>query len=100
MITAFKIPFIQASWCLAGIDSSTILESKKVRKIGRGYFASVLIARHNGEEFVVKEILCKLWDQKGKKIPKKVKLLNNLKIQKHITNIIKAVCNYDGLYSE
>ena len=56
---AFKIPFIQASRCLAGVDSYTILETKKVREIGRGQFASVLIARHNAEEFVAKEILCK-----------------------------------------
>ena len=56
---AFKISFIQASQCLAGVDSYTILETKKVRDIGRGHFTSVLIARHNGEEFVQKEIFCK-----------------------------------------
>ena len=56
---ALKIPFIQASCCLTGVDSYIILETKKVREIGRGYFASELIARHNGEEFVLKEILCK-----------------------------------------
>ena len=44
---------------MAGVDSYTILETKKVREIGRGHFASVLIARHNAEEFVVREILCK-----------------------------------------
>ena len=55
---AFKIPFIQASRWLTGADNYTILETKKVREIGRGYFASVLIARHNGEEFVLTEILC------------------------------------------
>ena len=32
-----KIPFIQASLCLTGVDSYTILETKKVREIGRGY---------------------------------------------------------------
>ena len=85
---------------MAGVDSYTILETKKVREIGRGHFASVLIARHNGEEFVVKEILCKHWDQEGKKFPKKFKVLNYSKIQKHITNIKKVVCNYDGLYTE
>ena len=53
----FKIPFIQASRCLTGVDSYTILEIKKVREIGRGHFASVIIARHNGEEFILKEIL-------------------------------------------
>ena len=56
---AFKIPFIQASRCLTGVDSYTILETVKVREIGRGNFASVLIARHDGEEFVLKEIFCK-----------------------------------------
>ena len=55
----FKIPFIQTSWCLTGVDSYTTLETKKVREIGRGHFASVLIVRRNGVEFVVKEIFCK-----------------------------------------
>ena len=55
----FKIPFIQASPCLAGVASYTILETKKVREIGKGHFASVLIASHNRGEFVVKEIFCK-----------------------------------------
>ena len=54
-----KVSFIQASRCLAGVDSYTILETKKVREIGRGNFASGLIARHNEEEFVLKEIFCK-----------------------------------------
>ena len=97
---AFKIPFIQASLCLTGVDSYTYLETKKVGEIGRGPFASVLIFRHNGEKFYLKEIFCQHWDQEGKKFPKKVKILNNLKIQKHITNIKKAVCNYGGLYSK
>ena len=56
---AFKILFIQASRCLAGVDSYTILETKKVREIGRGHFASVLTSRHVGEEFVLEEIFCK-----------------------------------------
>ena len=88
---AFKIPFIQVSRCLTGVDSFTILV----------HFASILIARYNGEELVLKEIIFyKHWDQEGKKFPKKVKILNDLKIQKHITSIKKAVCNYDGLYSK
>ena len=62
------------SRCLIGVDSYTILETKKVREIGREHFGSVLIARHNGEEFIVKEIFCKHWDQEGKKVPKKVKI--------------------------
>ena len=56
---AFKIPFIQTSRCLTGENSYTILEIKKVREIGRGHFALVLAARHNGEEFVLKKIFCK-----------------------------------------
>ena len=93
----FKIPFIQTTRCVTGVDSYTILETKKVREID---FASVLIAWHKGEKFVLKEIFCKHWDQEGKKFLKQVKILNDLKIQKHITNIKKAVCNYDGLYSK
>ena len=56
---ALKIPFIQASRCLTSVDSYTILEKKKVREIGRGHFGSVLIARHNGEEFVLQKTFCK-----------------------------------------
>ena len=82
------------------VDSCTILERKKVRELGRGHLVSVIIGRHNGEEFVLKEIFCKHWDQEGKKFPKELNILNDLKIQKHITNIKKAVCNYDGLYSK
>ena len=97
---SFKIPFIQGSRCLTGVDSYTILETKNVREIGRGHFALVLIARHNGEEFVLKQIFCKNWDQEENKFPKKVKILNYLKIQKHITDIKIAVCNYDRTYSK
>ena len=56
---ALKISFIQARRCLTGADSYTILETKKVREIDRGHFISVLIAKHNGEEFVLKDIFCK-----------------------------------------
>ena len=56
---AFKIPFIEASQCLTGVDSYTILETKKIREIGRGHFASVIVARHNGKEYLLKEIFCK-----------------------------------------
>ena len=42
-----------------------------------------------------------LWQKYFENIEtKKVKILNDLRIQKHITNIKKAVCNYDGLYSK
>ena len=56
---ALKISFIQARRCLTGVDSYTILETKKVREIGRGHFISVVITKHNGEEFVLKDIFCK-----------------------------------------
>ena len=52
---AFEIAFIQASWCLTGADSYTILETENAGEIGRGPFASVLIARRN-EEFYLKEM--------------------------------------------
>ena len=55
---AFKTPFIQVSRCLTGVDGNTILETKNIREIGRRHFVSVLIARHNGEEFALKEIFC------------------------------------------
>ena len=61
---AFKISFIQASRYLTGVVSYTILETENIREIIRGHFASVLIAMHNGKEFVLKEIFCKHWDQK------------------------------------
>ena len=56
---AFKIPFIQGGRYLTGVDSYTVLEIKKVREIGLGHFASVLIARHNGKDFVLKKMFCK-----------------------------------------
>ena len=79
---AFKIPFILVSRLLSGVDSYTIFEIKRVREIGRGHFASVLIAMHNGETFVLKKVFCRHWDEEGKKFPKKFKILNDLKIQK------------------
>ena len=56
---AFKIPFILVSRLLSGVDSYTIFEIKRVREIGRGHFASVLIAMHNGETFVLKKVFCR-----------------------------------------
>ena len=55
----------------------------------------------NGKfKFVLKEIFCKQRDQKGKKFLKKVKTLDDVKIQRHIINIKKGVSNYDGQYSK
>ena len=64
--------FIQASRCLTGVESCR--DKKKVREIGRGHFASVLTARHIGEEFVLNKIFWKHWDQEGQKFPRKSKL--------------------------
>ena len=46
----FKIPFIQASRCMIRVDSYTILETKKVREIGRGHFASLRPRRKETSE--------------------------------------------------
>ena len=43
---------------MAGVNSYATLETKKVKGIGRGNFAAVLIPRQNEEEFVLKEIFC------------------------------------------
>ena len=53
---AFKVPLIQANLHLTGTrggDSYTILKTDKVRETGGRSFASVLLARHNGEEVVL-----------------------------------------------
>ena len=53
---AFEIAFIQANQCLTGtggVCKYTTLETDKVRKIGKGSFSSVLLARHVGEEVVL-----------------------------------------------
>ena len=48
--------------------------------------------QHNGEEVVLKEMLCKHWDEEGKKIQNfDLKILNSVKNHKHVTNI-KKVC--------
>ena len=54
---ALRVLFIPADLRLTGagcVDSYTILEKEKVKEIGRGHFASVLLARHNGEAVVLK----------------------------------------------
>ena len=45
MKTAFNIPFIQASQCLEGVNSYTILETNKVREIATGHFTSLRLRR-------------------------------------------------------
>ena len=55
-----KTPFIQASQCLTGVESYICyFRDKKVREICRRDFASLLTARHIGEEFFLKDIFCK-----------------------------------------
>ena len=73
------------------IDSFPLSEREKIKVIEKGAFASAVLARHNGEEVVLKEILCKHWDEEGIKFLKEVKILNSVKNHKHVTNI-KKVC--------
>ena len=70
---AFKVPFIPTKRRLEdayGIDRFTLSETERIKVIGKEAFASVVLAKHNGEEFVLKEMLCKHWDDEGKKISK------------------------------
>ena len=91
---AFKVPFIPTKRRLEdadGIDSFTLSETERIKVIGKGAFASAVVAKHNGEGVVLKEMLCKHWDFEGKKILKEVKIVNSVKNHKHIANI-KKVC--------
>ena len=59
---AFKVPFIPTKRRLEdadGIDSFALSETEKTKVIGTGAFASTVLAMHNGEELVLKEMLCK-----------------------------------------
>ena len=70
---AFKVPFIPTKRHLEdadGIDSFTLFETERVKVIGKGAFASAVLAKHDGEEVVLKEMLCKHWDVKRKNIKK------------------------------
>ena len=56
---AFKVPFIPTKRRLEdadGIDSFALSVTEKTKVIGKGAFASTM---HNGEELVLKEMLCK-----------------------------------------
>ena len=78
----FKVPFITTKKRLEdadGIDSFALSETEKIKVIGKGAFASAALAKHNGEQVVLKEILSKHWDKKEKKILKEVKILNAVK---------------------
>ena len=75
-----------------GINNFTLSEMKKIKVIGQGAFASAVLPKHNGEEVVFKEMLCKNWDEGGKKIQKiEAKILNSIKNHKHVTKF-KKVC--------
>ena len=73
-----------------GIDSLALSETKKIKVTRKGAFASAVLAKHNGEEVVLKEMLCKHWDE-GKKFLQQAKILNSVKNHKYVTNI-KKVC--------
>ena len=73
-----------------GIDSLALSETEKIKVTRKGAFASAVLAKHNGEEVVLKEMLCKHWDE-GKKFLQQAKILNSIKNQKYVTNI-KKVC--------
>ena len=91
---AFKVPFIPTKKRLedaVGIDSFALSETEKIKVIGKGAFVSAVLAKHNGEEVVLKEMLCKLWDEEGRKLLKEVKILNSVKNHNHVTDI-KKVC--------
>ena len=63
-------------------------------------FSSPYFLKYGKFEFVLKETLCKRRGQEAKKFLKKIKILNDVKIQKYITNIKKGVSNYNGLFSK
>ena len=69
------------------IDSFPLSETEKIKVIEKGAFASAVLTKHNGEGVVLKEILCKHWDEEGIKFLKEVKILNSVKNHKHVTNI-------------
>ena len=59
---AFKVPIIPTKRRLEdanGIDRFVLSKTKKIKVIGKGAFASAVLAKHNGEEVVLKEMLCK-----------------------------------------
>ena len=57
-----KVPFIPNKRRLEHanrIDSFTLSEAERIKVIGKGAFASAVLGKHNGEEIVFKEMLCK-----------------------------------------
>ena len=52
----FKVPFIPTKRRLedvCGIDSFALSETEIIKVIGKGTFASAVLAKHNGEEVVL-----------------------------------------------
>ena len=52
----FKVPFIPTKRRLEdvdGIDSFALSETEIIKVIGKGTFASAVLAKHNGEEVVL-----------------------------------------------
>ena len=59
---AFKVPFVSTKRSLEdadGIDTFALFVTERIKIIGKGTFASAVLAQHNGEEVVLKEMLCK-----------------------------------------
>ena len=80
---ALKVSFIPTKRRLEdadGIDSLALSKMEKIKVIGKGAFASAVLAKHNGEKVVLKEMLCKHWDEEGKKFLNVVKIWTALKI--------------------
>ena len=67
---AFKVPCIPTKRHLEdadGIDSFASSKTERIKVIGKGAFASTVLAKQNEEEVVLKEMLCKHWDEHGMK---------------------------------
>ena len=50
-------------------------ETEKIIVIGKGAFASAVLAKHNEEQVVLKDSLCKHWDEERKKFLEEVNIL-------------------------
>ena len=79
----FKVLFIPNKRRLEdaeGIDSFALSETEKIRVIGKGAFASALLAKFTGMEVAPKEMLCKYWDEEGKETFRRLKFWVVLRI--------------------
>ena len=57
MRIAFNVPFIQASWCLTGVDSYPILEIKNVREMLLMLLGKFLLFTNYGVIFLTDRII-------------------------------------------